>query len=42
MHYIGKSTNVFIRINSHFTGKGNGDIYADWKYGDSFKIKWFH
>jgi hypothetical protein len=29
MHYIGKSTNVFIRINSHFTGKGNGDIYAD-------------
>ena len=27
------------RVNAHFTGKGNGDVYADFKYGDKFTIK---
>ena len=26
-------------MNQHFTGHGNGDVYADYKYGDSFLIK---
>ena len=30
---------VLNRVNSHFTGKGNGDVYADYKYGDYFTIK---
>ncbi len=31
--YIGQSVNVFRRVHNHFNGKGNGDIYADIKYG---------
>ena len=27
------------RVNAHFTGHGNGDVYADWKYGDEFTIR---
>jgi len=39
MHYIGQGTKTGDRVNAHFTGKGNGDVYADYKYGDSFTIK---
>lgn len=31
--YIGQSVNVCRRVHSHFNGNGNGDIYADIKYG---------
>lgn len=31
---------LFQRVNNHFTGHGNGDVYADYKYGDEFTIKW--
>lgn len=31
--YIGQSTNVCQRVHNHFHGKGNGDVYADIKYG---------
>lgn len=31
--YIGQSVNVTNRVHNHFTGKGNGDVYADLKYG---------
>lgn len=31
--YIGQSVNVFQRVHNHFNGKGNGDVYADIKYG---------
>lgn len=27
------------RIGNHFKGNGNGDVYADYKYGDEFKIR---
>lgn len=37
-YYVGQSKNVMSRVNNHFTGKGNGDVYADYKYGDEFKI----
>lgn len=37
--YVGQSKNVFQRVQSHLTGHGNGDVYADYKYGDQFTIK---
>ena len=39
MYYVGQAQYVFDRVNAHFTGKGNGDVYADYKYGDEFTIK---
>ena len=37
--YVGQAHQLLNRVNSHFTGKGNGDVYADYKYGDIFTIK---
>ena len=31
--YIGQSVKVCQRVHNHINGKGNGDIYADIKYG---------
>lgn len=39
MHYVGQSATVADRVNLHFTGKGKGDVYADYKYGDRFVIR---
>ena len=39
MYYIGQAQLILNRVNAHFTGKGNGDVYADYKYGDSFTIR---
>ena len=39
MYYVGQGKDLFNRVNSHFTGKGNGDVYADYKCGDEFTIK---
>ena len=39
MHYVGQSVSVIKRVYDHFNAKGNGDIYADYKYGDDFVIK---
>lgn len=38
-YYIGQGREVLDRVNMHFTGHGNGDVYADYKYGDIFTIK---
>ena len=38
-YYIGQAKNVMNRVNSHFTGRGNGDVYADYIYGDRFTIQ---
>lgn len=38
MHYVGQSIKVIDRVGQHFTGYGNGDVYADFKYGDEFEI----
>lgn len=38
-YYVGQGKEVLNRVNAHFTGKGNGDVYADFKYGDKFTIK---
>lgn len=39
MYYVGQAKRIFSRVNSHFTGHGNGDVYADFKYGDKFVIR---
>lgn len=39
LYYVGQSIHVLKRVNAHFTGKGNGDVYADYKYGDNFIIR---
>lgn len=38
-YYVGQSVHVLQRVNKHMTGYGNGDVYADYKYGDRFTIK---
>lgn len=40
-NYVGQSVDVFKRVSSHFMGRGNGDVYADYKYGNQFKITLF-
>ncbi len=37
-YYVGQSINVVHRVKQHFTGKGNGDVYADFKYNNEFEI----
>lgn len=37
--YVGQAKRLFFRVNQHLTGHGNGDVYADYKYGDEFTIK---
>lgn len=39
MYYVGQGKDVLKRINAHFMGRGNGDVYADFKYGNHFTIK---
>lgn len=39
MYYVRQSRSVYSRVNNHFTGHGNGDVYADYKYGDDFSIR---
>ena len=39
MYYVGQGKNVMQRARQHFTGHGNGDVYADYKYGDKFDIR---
>ena len=39
MFYVGQAQRVFDRVYQHFTGKGNGDVYADYKYGQQFLIQ---
>ena len=39
MCYVGQATQVMWRVNQHLTGKGNGDVYADYMQGDRFRIR---
>ena len=38
MYYVGQSVKVIDRVGQHLTGHGNGDVYADFKYGDEFEV----
>lgn len=39
MYYVGQSIRVLQRVTQHLTGHGNGDVYADFKYGDVFTVQ---
>lgn len=39
MYYVGQARKIISRVNSHFTGKGNGRIYADYACGDKFSVR---
>lgn len=39
MYYVGQGVRVISRLCQHFQGHGNGDVYADWKYGDVLTVK---
>ena len=39
--YVGQSVNRYQRVHNHFNGKGNGDVYADIKYGKFVYVKFF-
>lgn len=36
--YVGQSIDVFNRVFAHLSGRGNGDVYADFKYGGNFSV----
>ena len=38
LYYVGQSVRVVGRVTQHLTGHGNGDVYADLKYSDDFRI----
>ena len=38
-YYVGQGTSVMDRISQHFSGYGNGDVYADYVHGDHFGIQ---
>lgn len=38
-YYVGQGIRVLSRVNNHFTGRGNGDVYADYRYLDHFTIR---
>jgi len=37
-YYAGQSDDMVSRIASHFSGRGNGDVYHDYKLGHAFEI----
>lgn len=37
--YVGQSINMCQRIRDHLSGDGNGDVYADFKFGKHMYIK---
>lgn len=39
MYYVGQSVRVIQRVTQHFTGRGNGDVYADYRNGEEFTIR---
>ena len=38
-YYVGQSQEVFKRVYQHFSGSGNGDVYADYCRGNRFTVK---
>ncbi len=39
LYYVGQSTKAIDRAAIQFLGRGNCDVYADYKYGDSFSVR---
>jgi hypothetical protein len=38
-YYVGQSVHVLQRVTQHLTGHGNGDVYADYKHGNTFTVR---
>lgn len=38
-YYVGQAKQVVSRVKAHLAGRGNGDVYADYKYGDNFEVR---
>ena len=38
LYYVSQSENVLKRVKSHLNGSDNGDVYADFKYGDKLEV----
>lgn len=38
IYYVGQAKHVTNRVYAHFTGRGNGDVYADYKYDNEFEL----
>lgn len=38
-YYVGQSVTVAKRAYAHLSGKGNGDVYADFKYNHNFTVQ---
>lgn len=39
LYYVGQSANAIDRTAIQFLGRGNCDVYADYKYGGSFNVR---
>lgn len=39
LYYVGQSAKAINRAAIQFLGRGNCDVYADYKYGDSFNVR---
>ncbi len=39
MCYVGQATRILDRVAAHFSGRGNGDVYADYRNGNRFTIR---
>lgn len=39
LYYVGHSAKAIDRAAIQFLGRGNCDVYADYKYGDSFSVR---
>ena len=37
-YYVGQAASLKRRLHQHFTGKGNGDVYVDYRLGKPFTI----
>lgn len=40
-YYVGQSEKPVDRVSLHFTGRGNGDVYVDYKNGDAFTVRFY-
>ena len=39
IYYVGQSIHIGSRVFAHFTGHGNGHVFADYQKGHEFRIK---
>jgi len=40
-YYVGQSMDMVSRVSAHFSGRGNGDVYHDYKLGHDFEIGFY-